>query len=131
MMREGGAHCVFQSFLWHCAFCKARSSSRTATTRSSSCGISLSKALPLNQGILDLLTDSPGALRASVLTTADLRVAKDLAVGRNLQLSLYGDLFNVTNAGTVVRSYDTFPIFAVPAEIISPMVFRVGVRLGF
>ena len=66
-----------------------------------------------------------------LLTTADVRVAKDLAVGRNLQLSLYGDLFNVTNAGTVVRSHDTFPIFAVPAEIISPMVFRVGVRVGF
>ena len=42
-----------------------------------------------------------------------------------------GDLFNVTNAGTVTRTYDTFPIFGVPAEIVAPMVFRVGVRLGF
>ena len=87
--------------------------------------------VPLNQGIVDVFAEPRGALRESVLTTADVRVAKDLTVGRNLQLSLYGDLFNVTNAGTVVRSHDTFPIFGVPAEIISPMVFRVGVRLGF
>ncbi len=96
-------------------------------------GAPVARVLPvaLNQGIVDVFAEPRGALRESVLTTADVRVAKDLTVGRNLQLSLYGDLFNVTNAGTVVRSHDTFPIFGVPAEIISPMVFRVGVRLGF
>jgi hypothetical protein len=87
--------------------------------------------VPLNQGIVDVFASPRGAFRESPLTTADLRVAKDLAVGRALQLSLYGDLFNVTNVGTVIRTYDTSPIFGVPAEIVAPMVFRIGVRVGF
>ncbi len=87
--------------------------------------------VPLNQGIVDVFAAPRGAFRESPLTTVDLRVAKDLAVGRALQLSLYGDLFNVTNAGTVIRTYDTSPIFGIPAEIVAPMVFRMGVRVGF
>ena len=87
--------------------------------------------VPLNQGIVNVFAEPRGALRDSVLTTADLRVAKDLDLGRDLRLSIYGDLFNVTNAGTVTRTYDTFPIFDVPAEIVPPFVFRAGVRLGF
>jgi len=85
----------------------------------------------LNQGIVNVWAEPRGAAREPALTTGDLRVAKDFDVARTLRLSLYGDLFNVTNAGTVVRSYQVFPLYGVPAEIVAPFIARIGARVTF
>jgi len=87
--------------------------------------------VPLNQGIVNLWAEPRGVVREAALTTADVRVSKAFTVGRGFGLAVYGDLFNVTNAGTVTRSYDTYPLFGVPAEIIAPFVARLGARFSF
>jgi hypothetical protein len=87
--------------------------------------------VPLNQGIVDVWAEPRGAERESALATGDVRVAKELTVGRDLALALYGDVFNVTNAGTVTRTYQTVPLYGVPAQIVPPLVFRLGARLSF
>ncbi|MGD8331418.1 MAG: TonB-dependent receptor, partial [Acidobacteriota bacterium] len=96
-------------------------------------GAPIGRILPvaLNQGIVNVWAEPRGAAREDALTTGDVRVAKDLAIARNLRLSLYGDLFNITNAGTVVRTYQVFPIYGVPAEIVAPFIARVGARMTF
>ena len=58
-------------------------------------------------------------------------MAKDFVVGRGMQVSIYADLFNVANAGTVTRTFDIFPIFGTAAEIVPPFVARLGARLAF
>lgn len=87
--------------------------------------------VPLNQGIINVWAEPRGAMREAALTTADLRVSKDVTVGRGMQVSVYADLFNVTNAGTVTRTFDIFPIFGAAANIVPPFVARFGLRLGF
>ena len=87
--------------------------------------------VPLNQGIVDVWAERNGVFRESSLTTGDVRVSKDFTLGTDLRLGLFADFFNVTNAGTVVRSYTTFPIFGAPAEILPPFVARFGARLAF
>ncbi len=87
--------------------------------------------VPLNQGIVNVWAEPRGAMREAVLTTADLRVAKDFVVGRGMQVSVYADLFNVANAGTVTRTFDVFPIFGTAAQILPPFVARFGARLAF
>ncbi len=87
--------------------------------------------VPLNQGIVDVWAERMGVFRERALTTGDVRVSKELTLGTDLRLGLFADFFNISNAGTVVRSYDTFPLFGVPAEIVPPFVARFGARLGF
>lgn len=96
-------------------------------------GAPLGRILPvaLNQGIVNVWAEPRGAQREPALTTADVRVAKDLELARRARLSLYVDMFNVTNAATVTRTLETVPLFGVPAEIVAPFVVRLGARIGF
>jgi hypothetical protein len=87
--------------------------------------------VPLNQGIVNVWAEPRGALREAVLTTADVRVAKDFTMRSGMQVSIYADVFNISNAGTVTRSLDTFPLFGTAAEIVPPFVTRFGARFGF
>jgi len=87
--------------------------------------------VPLNQGIIDVYAEPRGAMREAALTTGDIRVSKSFGLGGSKDLSLYLDLFNISNAGTVTRTADTFPIFGRPAEIVPPFVARIGARFGF
>ena len=96
-------------------------------------GEPLARILPvaLNQGIIDVYAEPRGALRNDTLTTADLRVSRTFGLARGRSVGLYFDVFNVTNAGTVTKTFDTFPLFGTPAEVVPPLVARIGARLAF
>ena len=87
--------------------------------------------VPLNQGIINVYAEPRGALRNDLLTTADLRVSKTFGLARGRSAALYFDVFNLTNAGTVTKTFDTFPLFGTPAEVVPPLVTRIGARLAF
>ncbi len=96
-------------------------------------GEPLPRILPvaLNQGIINVYAEPRGALRNDILTTADLRVSKTFGLARGRSVGLYFDVFNVTNAGTVTKTFDAFPLFGTPAEVVPPLVVRIGTRLAF
>ena len=85
----------------------------------------------LNQGIVNVYAEPRGALRLGTLSTADVRVAKDLDLSGDARLALIFDVFNITNASTVTAENDTNPNFGVPVSVVSPLVTRIGARVVF
>jgi hypothetical protein len=82
-----------------------------------------------------LLVGDVGENRLPAVTSLDLRVGKVFTMNRvNLNLDL--DIFNLTNAGTVLgRQYDKRLTgatgFDQTLEIMNPRILRVGLRMNF
>ena len=85
----------------------------------------------LNQGFVEVYAEPRGAHRLGTVATIDLRVAKDFAIARSAQLALVFDLFNATNAGTVIIENDRTPNFGAPIAVLPPLVARIGASVSF
>jgi hypothetical protein len=61
----------------------------------------------------------------------DLRVEKELALGRYGRVGFVGDIFNVLNANTVTEIGQRGRLFSVINAILPPRVLRIGIRYRF
>jgi hypothetical protein len=80
-----------------------------------------------------LATPAVDTVRYPNLWDLDLRLAKNFRFGQSGSASFIFDCFNVFNSNTVLnvtRSADS-PVFGEINELLSPRIFRFGVRLGF
>ncbi len=96
-------------------------------------GAPLARILPveLNQGPIEVFADPRGFDRLPTLTTIDVRVGKDFLLPRNGTVSLYLDLFNLTNASATIQAVETEPLFGSPLMTLSPRTIRLGARVAF
>jgi hypothetical protein len=79
-----------------------------------------------------LATPTLDEVRYPNLWDLDLRVAKTITISKT-RILLSGDLFNALNAGTVLSQNRNLAsgAFSTINEIISPRIFRVGVKFQF
>ena len=79
-----------------------------------------------------LATPTLDEVRYPNLWDLDLRIAKTFTVSKT-RILLSGDLFNALNAGTVLSQNRNLAsgAFSTINEIISPRIFRVGVKFQF
>jgi hypothetical protein len=79
-----------------------------------------------------LLVQDVGQYRLPTLKSLDLRVEKEVLLGRT-RVALDFDVFNLFNSGTVLgRQYDVQASnFNAITEIMNPRIARFGVRFGF
>ena len=90
------------------------------------------QALGADSGLSVLVTPTIDAFRYDNVWDADLRVARTFTV-RAISLRLIGDLFNATNANTVlVRNNNVLSTaFNTIGQNLSPRIFRAGLVIGF
>jgi hypothetical protein len=84
-------------------------------------------------GFFNILLEPFDAERLPTLRYLDLRVDKGISAGSYGKLSISMDVFNVFNTNTALRierRANTFQ-FREPQEIVSPRIFRLGVRYNF
>lgn len=94
-------------------------------------------ALGLTQGFETILAEPRGTRRVEAVNNLDLRVESTLQLGGGRNLSVFGDVFNVTNQGAPDSDWVT-PVFTMsgpslglPAVWRHPRHVRVSVRLTF
>jgi hypothetical protein len=81
----------------------------------------------------DVLVGRVDDHRMDTLVNLDLHLGKELRLGRSAGIELAADLFNATNAGTVLqhnRRINTSPALLMrPAELLGPRLLRFSARL--
>lgn len=101
----------------------------TRTIRSGDLGLSLS------QGNTTILAEEKGSRQYPAQQTLDLRAEKDFTIAKKVRINLMFDAFNVFNSNTKTSgetiSSSTTIIFERMTGIVTPRIFRLGVRLGF
>jgi hypothetical protein len=82
---------------------------------------------------VEVQIDPYGDSRYDDLYTVDLRASKSFAVYAKHRLSVYADVFNVTNANTVLTRQDQQQLLTANdvLEILAPRLMRVGVKYTF
>ncbi|HVB85315.1 MAG TPA: TonB-dependent receptor [Candidatus Dormibacteraeota bacterium] len=73
-----------------------------------------------------------GAVRYPSVNLLNLRVSREFAIGDRIHVEPLIDLFNITNAQTVV-SENTFvgPGYLQPSNTVNPFLARIGMRVTF
>jgi hypothetical protein len=87
--------------------------------------------IPLNQGPIEVLADPQGFSRHPRVLMIDLRVERELALGKFGRVGIVGDLFNLLNANTVTDIGQRGRLFGVINNILPPRVLRIGIRYRF
>lgn len=94
-------------------------------------------ALGLTQGFETILAEPRGTRRVEAVNNLDLRVESTLQLGGGRNLSVFGDVFNVTNQGAPDSDWVT-PVFTMSGPSLGlptvwrhPRHVRVSVRLTF
>ena len=91
----------------------------------------------LNQGSERIWMEPRGSRRLPAINNLDLRVEKQISVGRSLRMGISADVFNVTNQSvpnsdvSFPVSVDSGPFLGVPTAWVDPRLLRVGVRMSF
>ena len=90
------------------------------------------QALGADTGLSVLVTPLIDTFRYDNVWDTDLRVARTFKL-RSVSLRVIGDLFNVTNANTVlVRNNNVLSTaFNTIGQNLSPRIFRAGLTVGF
>ena len=82
------------------------------------------RALGLAQGFENVLAEPRGTRRVEAVNNLDLRVEATLPLGGRRHLSLFGDVFNVTNQGAPDSDWVT-PVFTISGPSLGlPTVWR-------
>jgi hypothetical protein len=86
----------------------------------------------LNQGPVSVPAETRGTYRYPDVSLLDLRVAKTFKLGQKVNLEMMFNMFNATNAATVVNQITTLgPSYGQPIQILTPIVTGFGARLTF
>jgi len=99
---------------------------RTSRAAAAASGVALTRAsqvVPLTER---------GVERLPAVTMVDLRISRPIRLGQNSQFVPQLDIFNIGNAGTIVRyNVAVGGTYLTPAEIVAPRIVRVGFSLDF
>ena len=86
----------------------------------------------LNQGPVSVPAEPNGTYRYPSVSLIDLRVSKTFALGRGTNLEAMFNLFNLTNASTVINQQTQLgPYYGRPIQVLTPIVTGVGFRYSF
>jgi hypothetical protein len=86
----------------------------------------------LNQGPVLVPAEARGTYRYPDVALLDLRVSKVFGLGRKAKLEAMFNVFNATNASTVISQVTTLgPYYGSPVQILTPIVTGFGARLTF
>ncbi len=89
-------------------------------------------ATGLNQNSVTVILQPAGILRYPSVNLLNLRVAREFAVGDRLRIQPLMDLFNLTNAQTVVSQNTVFGgTYLRPSNTVNPFLARLGIRVNF
>jgi len=86
----------------------------------------------LNQGPETVILQPAGVLRLPSVNLLNLRFSREFVFGDRWHVEPLIDLFNLTNAQTVVSKVQTFgPNYQYPTNTINPFLARFGLRFNF
>ena len=86
----------------------------------------------LNQGPVSVPAEPNGTYRYPSVSLIDLRVSKTFALGRGMNLEAMFNLFNLTNASTVINQQTQLgQYYGTPIQILTPIVTGFGLRFSF
>ena len=86
----------------------------------------------LNQGPVSVPAEPNGTYRYPSVSLIDLRVSKTFALGRGMNLEAMFNLFNLTNASTVINQQTQLgQYYGTPIQILTPIVTGFGLRFNF
>jgi hypothetical protein len=96
-------------------------------------GAPLARILPveLNQGVVDVFADPRGYDRLPSITTFDFRIGKDFPISADGGVSVYLDVFNLTNASATTHAVESEPLVGMPLATLAPRTVRLGARVSF
>jgi hypothetical protein len=86
---------------------------------------------PLNQGAIEVLADPQGFSRHPRVLLLDIRVERELSLGKIGRLAIIGDIFNMANANTVTEIAQRGRLFGVINTILPSRALRIGFRYRF
>lgn len=86
----------------------------------------------LNQGLVNVILQPAGIQRYPSINLLNLRFSREFVFHDRLHIQPLIDLFNITNAQTVV-SENTIegPTYGRPSNTVNPFLARIGIRLNF
>jgi hypothetical protein len=86
----------------------------------------------LNQSFVTVLLQPGGILRYPSINLLDMRFSREFVIGDRFRLQPLVDLFNMTNAQTVVSENTAFGAdYLRPSNTVNPFLARLGLRLNF
>jgi hypothetical protein len=86
----------------------------------------------LNQNSVSVFLQPAGILRYPSVNLLNLRFSREFAVGDRLRIQPLMDLFNLTNAQTVVSQNTVFGgSYLRPSNQVNPFLARMGIRVNF
>ena len=86
----------------------------------------------LNQNSVSVILQPAGILRYPSINLLNLRVSREFVIADRFRLQPLIDLFNITNAQTVVSQNTVFgSSYLRPSNTVNPFLARVGLRLNF
>jgi hypothetical protein len=90
----------------------------------------------LNQGFVSVILQPAGILRYPSINLLNLRFSREFVISDRFRLQPLIDLFNVTNAQTVVAANTVVPFappgtYLRPSNTVNPFLARIGLRLNF
>ena len=86
----------------------------------------------LNQGPVSVPVDPRGRFRYPDVSLIDLRVSKVFKLGQRANVEGMFNIFNATNASTVISQVTTLgPYYGQPVQIMTPIVMGLGARFTF
>lgn len=86
----------------------------------------------LNQGNVNVILEPAGTIRLPSVNMLNLRLSKTFSFLDRYKLETLVDLFNLTNAQTVVSQVTSLgPAYLAPSNTINPFIARFGLRFEF
>ena len=86
----------------------------------------------LHQGPVTIILQPAGILRYPSVNLLNLRFSREFAVGDRLRIQPLMDLFNLTNAQTIVSENTVFGgTYLRPSNTVNPFLARLGIRVNF
>jgi len=86
----------------------------------------------LNQLSTTVILKPAGDLRLPSVNLLNVRFAREFVIGDRVHIEPLIDLFNLTNAQTVVSKVQTFgPNYLFPTNTVNPFLARFGLRVNF
>jgi hypothetical protein len=86
----------------------------------------------LNQGQIAVIGEQIGNIRLPNVNILNVRLSRPTQLGDRFNLEPIADLFNITNANTVISEVSTGgSSFEQPTNQLNPFIARFGLRLSF
>ncbi|HEV2387641.1 MAG TPA: TonB-dependent receptor [Candidatus Acidoferrales bacterium] len=86
----------------------------------------------LNQGPVSVSLEPGGVIRLPSVNLLDVRFSRTFSIADRYQIEPLVDLFNMTNAQTVVARVTSFgPAYLKPSNTVNPFLARIGLRFTF